>query len=196
MQNLYCIGGDVVDPLVLERIQKYSNLIYTAFGIDSVVEKKRRVMLFPPFPSDESTALLISCACAATATLHHHPFRATSFSVKEVCVTEFVDASVIHFPVRVHETAKNQNFADFTHVMQVKLQSYGITWRESIPRECIPHIAILVTDNLIKRKALAKIVERSRTEKPLIFNLDTPKLYMKSKSGWGILWDNKGTVEK
>lgn len=196
MQDLYCIGGDVLDRLVLDRIQKYSDLVHTAFGIDSVVEKRRQVMVFPPFPSDEETALLLTFSCTAMAIIHHHPFYSTTFSIKELCLTEFMDDSIIHFPVCVHESRKSGHFADFVHMMKTRLQHFGIQWKEPIPREVIPHVPVLVIKNITKRNALAKIIGRSRTEKPLIFRLENPRLYTRSASGWSLLWGNKKTVEK
>lgn len=177
----YFFAVPVTEPRVLARIQKYTDLIHILFGIDPTRKRERPIITFPPFYANNEMLYRMNLHNDLGQRMPHHPIKKVIYSLDGMVISRIGDVDVIHFPILVHTNGQvKSQYVQYLYDFHTHMRIIGVTPKEPVQQDYVHHIRVLLQGGLRnspKMSDVAKIINQSRAELPIIFKGGFPKLY-------------------
>jgi hypothetical protein len=181
--DLYYIGAMIDNPAVLQRIQRFSDHVNGALGIDCSICNERNFMLIPPFYATNGMAQVLFSTCWASTILNknRHPLLSSNFSLKGLSISNRSGVDIVYFEV----TPRNrQQYFDYVDAMRAKIAKLGGQPASNDGYgKALPKIVIVARPSIENKPCLVDIIRTSYLGATLSFTPKCPTLFSKRSTG-------------
>lgn len=181
--DLYYIGAMIDNPAVIQRIQKFSDRVKGACGVDCSICNERNFLIIPPFYATKSVARILFANCWAATILNksRHPLLSSNFSMKGLSMSSCEGIDVVYFEINPRN---RQQYFDYVEAMRAKITSLGgrSASCDSYGKE-LPRVVILARPSIKEKPCLSTIIHNSHLGATLSFTPKCPTLFSKRSTG-------------
>lgn len=181
--DLYYIGAMIDSPAVIQRMQKFSDRVKIACGIDWTICNERNFLLIPPFYATKSVARTLFANCWAATILNksRHPLLSSTFSIKGLSMGSCKGTDVVYFEINPRN---RQQYFGYVEAERAKIASLGGHFASSdgYGRE-LPRVVILARPSIKENPCLSNIIHDSHLGATLSFTPKCQTLFSKQSTG-------------